>query len=113
MDLMRNPSETLVFAMMSRIWKQLSSTQKLKFKLIFSLTALTALAEVTTLGALIPFIGVLVTPQEAFENKYFQYIADVFNIGDALEAVIFLTSAFIIIIILSSLLIFGPKRRLC
>ena len=104
MDLMRNPSETLVFAMMSRIWKQLSSTQKLKFKLIFSLTALTALAEVTTLGALIPFIGVLVTPHEAFENKYFVYIADVFKIGDALEAVIFLTSAFIIIIILSSLL---------
>lgn len=104
MDLMRNPSETLVFVMMSRIWKQLSPTQKLKFKLIFSLTALTALAEVTTLGALLPFIGVLVTPHEAFENKYFAYIADVFQVRDALEAVIYLTSAFIIIIILSSLL---------
>lgn len=96
--------QNVVFTLIGRIWRQLSSNQKSAYRRIFLLTILTAFAEIVTLSTLIPFIGLLVSPKEVFEEKYILYLSDIYKFKDEAEAVVFLTFTFIVIILLSSML---------
>ena len=63
-------TKNIVVRMLCRIWLQLEPARQLQFRLIFALTVMTAGAEILTLGALIPFIGALVAPENLLGNIY-------------------------------------------
>jgi ATP-binding cassette subfamily B protein len=55
---------------------------------------LTAFAEVVTLGAVLPFLGILTAPEEVWGNSFIQRFAEIFGITSADDLVLPLTIVF-------------------
>jgi len=55
-------------ALLSRLWHHLGPRRRRQFVLLMGLVLLSAIAEVVSLGAVLPFLTVLAAPQMAFEH---------------------------------------------
>ena len=49
-----------------RLWRHVSVKRRFQFSLVLLLMIASAFAEVVSLGAVLPFIGVLVAPEQVF-----------------------------------------------
>lgn len=56
----------LVITQARRAWRQLSASRKLSLWLLVLLTIAASVAEVFSIGAIVPFLGILVAPERAF-----------------------------------------------
>lgn len=63
-----------------RLWNHLSQRRKAQFALVSVLTLISALAEVVSLGAIVPFLGVLIAPQKALANPYVRALANLVGV---------------------------------
>lgn len=63
-----------------RLWFCLEPNWRYKFLMLFFLMALSALAELISLGAVLPFLGILVTPEKFYAQPYVTIIAQPLNI---------------------------------
>ena len=70
----------LIF-LLKKLWSHLSRQRRMQFWLVFFLTLLSAVAEIISLGAVVPFLGVLVAPEKFFGNPLFYKIAHVLDIA--------------------------------
>ena len=52
-------------------------------------------AEIVSLGAVLPFLGVLSAPEEMYQNPYMQPINDFFNVSEPSQLLLPLTAIFI------------------
>ena len=52
-----------------RLWRHLSARRQRQFGLVLVLMLLSALAEVVSLGAVIPFLGILIAPEKIFTGE--------------------------------------------
>lgn len=85
--------------LLKRLWDHLSSRRRKQFFLLAILMIVSALAEVLSLGALLPFIGVLTSPEAIMKHELIRELAAHFSIADPNElilpfTVIFITAAF-------------------
>ena len=53
-----------------QLWRHIGSVRRKQFVLLALLTFISALAEVVSLGAVLPFIGILVAPEDVFNHEY-------------------------------------------
>jgi ABC-type multidrug transport system fused ATPase/permease subunit len=74
-----HPDDRLIFLIRS-LWMHLSRHRKIQFGLVFFLTLISAVAEVISLGAVVPFLGVLVAPEKFFSNPFVYEIAQILKI---------------------------------
>ncbi|MFA6445048.1 MAG: ABC transporter ATP-binding protein, partial [Sterolibacterium sp.] len=51
-----------------RLWRHLGKPRQRQFWLVVGLVLISAFAEVLSLGAVLPFLGILVAPDKAFKN---------------------------------------------
>lgn len=51
-----------------RLWHQLSRQRRFQFALVMCLMLLSALAEIVSLGSILPFLGILVNPDRVFSH---------------------------------------------
>lgn len=65
---------------------------------------LSSVSEIISLGAVVPFLSVLVAPEFIFENKSAKILIDLFNISSPQELVLPITIFFIIVTICSGLM---------
>ena len=56
--------------LLRQLWDHLSRRRKIQFGLVSLLTLVSGLAEIVSLGAVIPFLGILVAPEKVFANPY-------------------------------------------
>jgi ABC-type multidrug transport system fused ATPase/permease subunit len=77
-----------------RLWFHLSSTRRRQLLLSVALMVVGALFDVVSLGAVLPFIAVLVEPDQAFEYGLVADFADIFGIEEAAELVLPLSIVF-------------------
>ena len=63
-----------------QLWCHLSKRRKIQFGLVSVLTLVSALAEIVSLGAVVPFLGILVAPEKIFANPHVKYLADLLSI---------------------------------
>ncbi|MBM9589081.1 ABC transporter ATP-binding protein [Leptospira sp. 201903075] len=63
-----------------RLWNFLSHRRKIQFYLLLILIVLTSLSEVISLGALLPFLGVLIAPEKIFEISFLKDIWVLFDL---------------------------------
>ena len=61
---------SLVF-LLKNLWGHFSRHRQRQFFLLMGLMLISALAEVVSLGAVLPFIGVLIAPDRVFEYPTF------------------------------------------
>ncbi|WP_032929216.1 ABC transporter ATP-binding protein [Leptospira santarosai] len=98
-----NYSKSL-FYLIFRIWNYLSSRRHKQFGILLILLVISSLSEMVSIGAVIPFLGVLTTPEKVFDMPYIQPIKEYLRIFNPQELILPLTLAFIIIAIFTGLI---------
>ena len=88
-------------ATLLRLWRHLRRRRRRQFVALSIFMVLTAFLEVGTLGALVPFLGVITAPESVWENSFVQSIAGRFGIESAAELVLPLTVIFIAMALLA------------
>lgn len=95
------------FELISDLWSHLNKKRKVQFILLIFLMFLGGLAEAMSLGMVLPFIGVLVTPEIIMENKLALQVSQALGIQSANQLVLPLT-----ILFLSAALVAGIIRMI-
>ncbi len=88
-----NPADTLPNLLIN-LQHHLSPRRQRQFGLLMALMLLSAFAEVVSLGAILPFLGVLVAPDRVFNYLFVADIARIWGINSADQLVIPLTVTF-------------------
>ncbi len=84
------------FRLISYLWGHLNKKRRVQFILLVFLMFLGGLSEAMSLGIVIPFIGVLVTPEIIMENKLALQISQAFGIQSANQLILPLTIIFLL-----------------
>jgi ATP-binding cassette subfamily B protein len=87
--------------LLARLWHHLSPHRQRQFVLIMGLMLLSACAEVVSLGALLPFLGILTAPEAVFNYRIVARLAHAAEITTARELLLPLTIAFAAIALLA------------
>ncbi len=88
-------------ATLLRLWRHLRRRRRRQFVALSMFMVLTAFLEVGTLGALVPFLGVITAPESVWENSFVQSVAGRFGIESAAELVLPMTVVFIVMALLA------------
>lgn len=91
----------------ARLWKSLPKKRRTQFCLLTFIMVLTSLAEVFSIGAVLPFLGVLIDPQVVFNQRHAQPIIALLGIRSPQELLLPLT-----VIFAAAALIAGAMRLL-
>lgn len=92
---MTNPS-------IKRLWAHLAPRRKKQLALLTVLMVITSFAEVVCIGAVVPFLGALMSPEKVFANAYIQPIVASFEITKPNQILLPLTLLFIAAAIFST-----------
>jgi ABC-type multidrug transport system fused ATPase/permease subunit len=84
-----------------RLWRHLNRHRQQQFLLIMVLMLASAFAEVVSLGALLPFLGILTAPDAVFNYRLVAKVAHAVGITTAHELLLPLTIAFAVIALLA------------
>lgn len=79
-----------------RLWHHLSRRRRRQYGLLMSLVLVSAFAEVVSLGAVLPFIGILVAPDRVFNHPIAVDVAQAWGINTVDQFVLALTGVFIV-----------------
>ena len=100
--------------LLTRLWYHLSRRRRRQFGLLVGLMLVSALAEVVSLGAALPFLGVLVAPERVLNHPFIGDIAQGLGIISADQLILPLTLTFIAVALLAAairiLLIWASTR---
>jgi ATP-binding cassette, subfamily B, bacterial PglK len=80
--------------LLARLWHHLTRRRRRQFGLLMGLMLVSAFAEVVSLGAVLPFLGILVAPDRVFSHPIVADIAQAWGITSADQLVLPLTVAF-------------------
>jgi ATP-binding cassette subfamily B protein len=92
MDVERKASS--VAGLLARLWRGLQLRRRRQFVLIMGLMVVSAFAEVASLGAVLPFLGILTAPEKVFGNHWVAGAAHALGINSAQRLLLPLTLAF-------------------
>ncbi len=84
-----------------RLWNHLSARRKAQFFLVLGLTVLASCFEVLTIGAVLPFLMVLTSPERVFGHPVAQLLVDFFAISGKDRLLLVLTFTFTVAAILA------------
>ena len=87
--------------LLSRLWHHLSRRRQRQFGLLLVLMLVSAFAEVVSLGAVLPFLGILTAPDLVFKQPVVANIAQAWGISSADQLVLPLTVAFAVAAIIA------------
>ena len=85
-------------------WSHFSSRRKRQLVLLMLLNVIVALSEVVSLGAIIPFLSVMVKPDQVFEQKLLTPLFLTFNIQNPQELFLPVTALFIVASVVSGIM---------
>jgi len=77
-------------------WKYLDKRHKRRSWLIFILMIIVSFTEVISIGAILPFLGVLTSPELVYQNAFMQPIIQTLELNSANQLVLPLTIVFIV-----------------
>ena len=86
---------------LKQLWMHLSLRRQKQFWLLILLMLLTSLAEVISIGAVIPFLGILSAPEQVFQHPFAQPIINYFALIDSSQLILPLTIIFALSAILA------------
>ena len=80
--------------LLGRLWSHIGQRRRRQFFLLMVLTVLCSFAEVVSLGAVLPFIGILTQPDMVFESPHMGGVVRMLGITSGADLVLPLTLAF-------------------
>lgn len=90
--------------LLTRLWQHFSLRRKYQFGLLMTLMLISAFAEVVSLGAVVPFLGVLVAPEAVFGHPVVAKLTQNWSITSSNQLVLPLTALFITAALLAGLI---------
>lgn len=94
-------SPSTLFTLIIRLFRHVSRQRRFQFGLMICLTLISSVAEVISLGAVVPFVGILTQPERVFNSPILSGCAHWMGIRSADELVFPLTIAFSVAAILA------------
>ena len=94
MSIILNPELNTLPNLLLRLWHKLSLRRRHQFRLLMGLMLVSAFAEVVTLGAVLPFLGILTAPDLVLNHPDVADVALAWGITSADQLVLPLTVAF-------------------
>jgi len=85
-----------VFTLYNRLWAHILPRRKKQIGLLIVLMFITSLAEVVSIGAVIPFLGILANPESIFDNSIAQPYIHLIGVSNPKDMVMPLTVVFIL-----------------
>ena len=95
-------TSTAIPILLARLWRRLSPRRQHQFGLLLGLMLISAFAEVVSLGAVLPFIGILTAPDRVLNHPIVADMAQAWGIISADQLVLPLTIAFVAAVILAA-----------
>ena len=80
---------------MIRIWKHLSRRRKRQFYLLSILMVLASITEVISVGAVLPFLAVLTSPEQIYNHELIQPLIQILKLTEPSQLILPLTILFI------------------
>jgi len=94
-------SEVNMLGMIQRLWGHMSHRRHRQIGLLFILMIISAFAEVVSVGAIVPFLGVLIAPEQVFSHPIVAEFSQIMGIKSANELVLPLTISFAVAALLA------------
>ena len=89
--------------LINRLLSHLDNSRKIKLVIVFILMILGSFAELLGIGAIVPFLGVLTSPETVFSNEYFIFLNNsFFGYQNADEIILPVTIFFVVCVIFSA-----------
>ena len=86
-----------------RLWRHLSQRRQIQFWLLMVLMLISAFVEVISLGAVLPFLGILIVPEKVFNHPIVINAGPNFGITSADQLILPLTVAFATVALLAGI----------
>lgn len=91
---MSSEEKSHLLKLLGRLWRHLDVRRRRQFILLFCLMLISAVAEIVSLGAVLPFIGALVSPDRVIEQPWVANVAKLMGINSAADLALPLTVVF-------------------
>jgi len=96
-----DPRPDTILALFRRLWRHIAPRRRVQLGLLFILMITSSFAEIISLGALLPFLGVLMDPVTLFAHSRMQPIIHLFGIASPSRLLLPLTIGFVVAIFVS------------
>lgn len=93
-----------IFGILSLIWIYIDPNHKKSLHLLLMLMLISSIAEVFSVGAVLPFLSVLSSPEQFSKSYFASVIIELFGINGSKELTVFFTLIFITAILLSGVI---------
>ena len=90
--------------LLRELWNSIEARRKIQLFFLIFLMLIAALVEVLSLGAVMPFLAVLISPEEAFQQPTVFFIANKFGLNSADELILPFTLVFMSAALLAGML---------
>ena len=90
-----------IYNLLKRLWHHISARRRVQFMLLLVLMMLTSFAEIFSLGAVLPFLGVLTSPDTVYNQPFLQPLFSFFGIAAPEELLLPVTVAFMLAALLA------------
>ena len=90
---------------LKNVWFHVPKKRKIQFSILLLLSILSAFAEVVSIGAIVPFLSVLTSPDILYENKVSKLFIDLLGINNSDDLAYFITGFFVFAAITAGTLI--------
>jgi ATP-binding cassette subfamily B protein len=87
-------SDESIISLLKRLWRNLGKRRKAQFLALMVLMIFTSFAEVFSLGAVLPFLGVLTDPERVFQNDIIREFVGLLGVTTPHEMLLPVTIAF-------------------
>jgi ATP-binding cassette, subfamily B, bacterial PglK len=85
------------------LWRFISTKRKIQYFMVLVLMTFSSLAEMVSIGAVIPFLSVLIEPQLLYQFDLIQPIILLFDLTDSKQLVVPIVIIFLILVVVSGL----------
>ena len=90
--------------LLARLWKHINKRRRSQLGLVFILMLLASFAEIVSLGAIVPFLGALTSPEWVWGHRAVQPIIKMIGINEPQELLLPLTILFAITAVISGII---------
>ena len=101
-QMLHSPSVTKIYHNLKRLWAHLSLRRRFQAGLILILMVIASITEIISIGAVLPFLGVLTNPEVIFEHAYSQQIISLLGISSPDQLLLPVTILFIGVTVFSA-----------
>lgn len=84
-----------------RLWRHLSPRRQKQFLLILILMILVSLLEIVSVGAVLPFLGVLSNPDQIYQHALMQPVIEMFELTEPSQLILPLTIFFVMAVLIA------------